>query len=80
VKAHAATRVLALVALSVSPICADIAHESEVDGDEPCIISSIGSTHWSHVGGRGGFAPAVNLDLVDGRDAFVYGLNFEVVF
>ncbi|MEX1311389.1 MAG: hypothetical protein AB1Z65_13280 [Candidatus Sulfomarinibacteraceae bacterium] len=39
-----------------------------------------GAANVFHVGSRHGVVPAVNLDLVDGHEVWIYGVNFEVMF
>jgi len=50
------------------------------DGDETYFLLRLGVTYWFHVGSRYGIGPAVNLDLVNGHEVWVYGVNFEVRF
>lgn len=40
----------------------------------------LGTAYFFDVGSRFGIGPAVNLDVVEGDDVWVYGVNFEVVF
>jgi hypothetical protein len=54
--------------------------EPEGDEDETFFVFRIGAAYWFHFGKRYGMSPAVNLDLVDGHEVWVYGLNFEVMF
>jgi hypothetical protein len=53
---------------------------AEVDEDETHFLFRIGVAFDFHVGSRFGIAPAINLDLVDGGEVWVYGLNFGVKF
>jgi hypothetical protein len=50
------------------------------DPDETYFVMRLGAAYWFHVGSRYGIGPAVNLDLVDGHEVWIYGVNFEVMF
>lgn len=54
--------------------------DEEGDPDETFFVMRFGVAYWFHVGSRYGIAPAVDLDLVDGEEVWVYGVNFEVKF
>lgn len=51
-----------------------------VDEDESYFVMRLGVGYAFHVGSRYGIVPNVNLDLVDGHEVWVYGVNFEVMF
>jgi hypothetical protein len=50
------------------------------DEDETYFVMRLGVGYVVHVGSRYGIGPAVNLDLVDGHEVWVYGVVFEVMF
>ena len=50
------------------------------DSDETYFLLRLGVTYWFHVGSRYGIGPTVDLDLVNGHEVWVYGVNFEVRF
>jgi len=54
--------------------------EHAVDEDETYFVMRFGAAYWFHIGSRYGIAPAIDLDLVDGHEVWVYGVNFEVMF
>ncbi|MCU0303584.1 MAG: hypothetical protein MUC56_05965 [Thermoanaerobaculales bacterium] len=56
------------------------ADATAVDEDETYFVFRVGAAYWIHIGSRYGIAPAVNLDLVDGHEVWVYGVNLEVRF
>lgn len=56
------------------------ADATEVDEDETYFVMRLGVGYAFHVGSRYGIVPTVNLDLVDGHEVWVYGVNFEVMF
>ena len=56
------------------------AEAAAVDEDETYFVLRLGAAYFFHVGSRFGIGPAVNLDLVDGHEVWVYGVNFEVLF
>lgn len=56
------------------------ADTAAVDEDETYFVMRFGVAYYFHVGSRYGLGPAVNLDLVDGHEVWVYGVNFEVMF
>ena len=56
------------------------ADTAAVDEDETYFVMRFGAAYYFHVGSRYGIGPAVNLDLVDGHEVWVYGVNFEVMF
>lgn len=56
------------------------ASAAEVDEDQTYFVMRFGVAYIFHVGSRYGIAPTVNLDLVDGHQVWVYGVNFEVLF
>ena len=50
------------------------------DKDETYFVFRLGAAYYFHVGSRYGIGPTVNLDLVNGHEVWVYGVNFEVMF
>ena len=54
-------------------------HEA-ANRDETYFLLRLGVTYWFHVGSRYGIGPTVDLDLVNGHEVWVYGVNFEVMF
>ena len=50
------------------------------DKDETYLLLRLGTAYYFHVGSRFGIGPAVNLDLVEGEEVWIYGVNFEVMF
>lgn len=56
------------------------ADAAAIDEDETYFVLRLGVAYYFHVGSRYGIGPAVNLDLVDGHEVWVYGVNFEVMF
>jgi hypothetical protein len=54
--------------------------DAEVDKDKTYFLLRFGATYWFHVGSRYGIGPTVDLDLVNGEQVWVYGVNFEVMF
>lgn len=56
------------------------ASTASIDEDETYFLLRLGVAYYFHVGSRFGIGPAVNLDLVDGHEVWVYGVNFEVMF
>ena len=53
---------------------------AEVYEDQTYFVMRFGVAYIFHVGARYGIAPTVNLDLVEGHEVWVYGVNFEVMF
>lgn len=56
------------------------ADAAEVDEDKTYFVMRLGMGYAFHLGSRYGIVPTVNLDLVDGHEVWVYGVNFEVMF
>jgi hypothetical protein len=52
----------------------------EADKDETYFLIRLGVAYDIHIGSRYGLAPAINLDLVNNEEVWVYGLNFAVKF
>ena len=52
--------------------------EGGVDEDEESFLLRIGLAYDLHLGRNFGLAPNINLDLVDGRSIWVYGVNLTV--
>ncbi len=48
--------------------------------DQTYFVLRFGAAYYIHLGSRYAIAPAVNLDLVNGHEVWVYGLNLEVSF
>ncbi len=51
-----------------------------VDEDKTYFVMRFGAAYYFHFGSRYGIGPTVNLDLVNGHEVWVYGVNFEVGF
>lgn len=56
------------------------AEAAAVDEDETYFVLRLGTAYYFHLGSRFGIGPTVNLDLVEGEEVWVYGVNFEVMF
>lgn len=56
------------------------ADDASTDKDETYFVMRFGAAYYFHVGSRYAIGPAVNLDLVNGHEVWVYGVNFEVAF
>jgi hypothetical protein len=56
------------------------AHDGSADKDEIYFVLRLGVGYTIHVAPRFAIAPTVNLDLVNGHEVWVYGVNFEVMF
>jgi hypothetical protein len=56
------------------------ANAAAVDEDKTYFVMRFGVAYYFHFGSRYGIGPAVNLDLVNGHEVWVYGVNFEVMF
>jgi hypothetical protein len=56
------------------------AETAAVDKDETYFVLRLGTAYYFHLGSRFGIGPTVNLDLVEGEQVWVYGVNLEVMF
>jgi len=56
------------------------AEAAAVDEDETYFVLRLGTAYYFHLGSRFGIGPTVNLDLVEGEQVWVYGVNLEVMF
>ena len=56
------------------------AEAAGLDEDETYFVLRLGTAYYFHLGSRFGIGPAVNLDLVEDEQVWVYGVNLEVMF
>jgi hypothetical protein len=56
------------------------AESAAEDKNKTYFVLRLGTAYYFHFGSRFGIGPAVNLDLVNGQEVWVYGVNFEVGF
>jgi len=56
------------------------AESAAEDKDKTYFVLRFGTAYYFHLGSRFGIGPTVNVDLVNGEQVWVYGVNLEVMF